>query len=314
MITMDFHHISVFPEEAVEGLAVKSDGIYVDCTLGGAGHAVSIASKLSVAGHLIGIDQDELAICNARGKLAAAAPKVTLVHDNFSNLAGILAGLGIEKVDGFLFDLGISSPQIDVAERGFSYIKDAPLDMRMDRRQGLTAAAIVNNYSAEELSRIFFEYGEERWGKRIAEFIVESRDKQPIKTTLELVSLIDKAIPKAVRQKHSGHSAKRIFQALRIAVNDELGILATSIETAVAHLAAHGRIAVITFHSLEDRAVKNTIKDLATGCICPSNVPICICNHKASIKICGKAQKPSREEMDFNPRARSAKLRVAEKI
>ena len=309
----DFHHVSVLPEETIEALCIRPNGIYVDCTLGGAGHAGRIAAKLSSEGHLIGIDQDELAIAAARERLADAACQVTLVHNNFRHLRDILAHKGVSKVDGILFDLGISSPQIDTAERGFSYMQDAPLDMRMDRRAVRSAYTVVNEYTAAELTEIFYDYGEERWAKRIAAFIEEERKSRPIETTGQLVAVIDRAVPKKVRAK-GGHPAKRIFQAIRIEVNEELTILADAIVDAAHTLRTGGRLAVITFHSLEDRIVKQTLKQLAQGCICPPHTPVCICSHTAELRLIGKARAASAAECAENSRAKSAKLRTAEKL
>lgn len=308
-----FHHVSVLPEETIEALSIRSNGIYVDCTLGGAGHAGRIASQLSAGGRLIGIDQDENAIAAASERLADVSCKVTLVRDNFRHLQDILAREGVSAVDGILFDLGISSPQIDTAERGFSYMQDAPLDMRMDRRAVRSAYTVVNEYTADELTEIFYTYGEERWAKRIAAFIAEERKSHPIETTGELVSVIDRAVPKQVRAK-GGHPAKRVFQAIRIEVNEELTILADALTDAVHALREGGRLAVITFHSLEDRIVKKTLKELARGCICPPQTPVCICGHAPELRLIGKARAPSAAECAANPRAKSAKLRVAEKL
>ena len=309
----DFHHVSVLPEETLAALRIRPDGIYVDCTLGGAGHAGRIAAQLSPAGHLIGIDQDEVAIDAAQERLVAVKCGVTLVHDNFRNLRAILEREGISSVDGILFDLGISSPQIDTAERGFSYMQDAPLDMRMDRRAAHSARTVVNEYTAEALREIFYTYGEERWAKRIAEFIIEERAQHPIETTGELVAVIDRAVPKAVRAQ-GGHPAKRVFQAIRIEVNEELTILADAMQDAVDMLSAGGRLAVITFHSLEDRIVKRALKQLAQGCICPPKTPVCICGHTPKVRLIGKARAASAAECAANPRAKSAKLRAAEKL
>ena len=309
----DFHHVSVLPEETLAALRIRPDGIYVDCTLGGAGHAGRIAAQLSPAGHLIGIDQDEVAIDAAQERLVAVKCGVTLVHDNFRNLRAILEREGISSVEGILFDLGISSPQIDTAERGFSYMQDAPLDMRMDRRAAHSARTVVNEYTAEALTEIFYTYGEERWAKRIAEFIIEERAQHPIETTGELVAVIDRAVPKAVRAQ-GGHPAKRVFQAIRIEVNEELTILADAMQDAVDMLSAGGRLAVITFHSLEDRIVKRTLKQLAQGCICPPKTPVCICGHTPKVRLTGKARAASAAECAANPRAKSAKLRAAEKL
>ncbi|WP_346687230.1 16S rRNA (cytosine(1402)-N(4))-methyltransferase RsmH [Megamonas hypermegale] len=311
---MEFEHISVLPQEVIAGLNIKPDGTYVDCTLGGAGHASRIAEKLNENGHLIGIDQDDDAIEVASSRLKPYKCKIDIVHSNFKNLEQVLKDLQIEFVDGFLFDLGVSSYQLDEADRGFSYMHDAPLDMRMDKTGKFSAYDVVNGYDEEKLNYIFKTYGEERWSKRIAQFIVEYRRENPIETTGQLVDIIRRAIPAAVRKKATGHPAKRIFQAIRIEVNNELGILEDTFRTAVSHLNSGGRIAVITFHSLEDRITKNVFKEMARGCICPPQLPVCVCHHKAQIKLCGKAIKPSNEEMEKNSRSKSAKLRIAEKL
>ena len=311
---MEFHHVSVMPEETIRGLLTDLSGIYVDCTLGGAGHSGRIAEQLTENGRIIGIDQDAEAIEAAGRHLAGSRCRVDIVHDNFRNLDAILEAQGAPLVDGVLFDLGVSSHQIDDAERGFSYMQDAPLDMRMDPNGLLTAEDIINDWEEDELNRIFHEYGEERWSKRIAQFIVEERSEKRIETTGELVDIICRAIPKAVRRAAGGHPAKRVFQAVRIAVNDELGILEKSFRAAVKHLKPGGRIAIITFHSLEDRIAKNTLRELARGCICPPELPVCVCNHKPEIKQIGKAVQPGKDEMAENPRSRSAKLRIAEKL
>lgn len=311
---MEFHHVSVMPEETIRGLLTDLSGIYVDCTLGGAGHSGRIAEQLTENGRIIGIDQDAEAIEAAGRHLAGSRCRVDIVHDNFRNLDAILEAQGAPLVDGVLFDLGVSSHQIDDAERGFSYMQDAPLDMRMDPNGLLTAEDIINDWEEDELNRIFHEYGEERWSKRIAQFIVEARSEKRIETTGELVDIICRAIPKAVRRAAGGHPAKRVFQAVRIAVNDELGILEQSFRAAVKHLKSGGRIAIITFHSLEDRIAKNTLRELARGCICPPELPVCVCNHKPEIKQIGKAVQPGKDEMAENPRSRSAKLRIAEKL
>ncbi|MBQ7516354.1 MAG: 16S rRNA (cytosine(1402)-N(4))-methyltransferase RsmH [Schwartzia sp.] len=309
-----FHHISVMPEETIRGLVTSRDGTYVDCTLGGAGHASRIVQHLSPAGRLIGIDQDAAAIAASRERLAGADCRVDIVPGNFRNLDGILAGLSVAAVDGVLFDLGVSSPQIDEAARGFSYMQDAPLDMRMDITASRSAFEVVNTYSEEALTRVFREYGEERWAKRIASFIVAARKKAPVETTGELVDIICRAVPKAVRRAAGGHPAKRVFQAIRIEVNDELTILEGALRAAVRHLKPGGRLAVITFHSLEDRITKNTLREMARGCICPPEIPVCICHHHPEIRLLGKAIVPGADETAQNPRARSAKLRLAEKI
>lgn len=311
---MEFEHVSVLPQEVIAGLNIKPDGTYVDCTLGGAGHASRIAEKLNENGHLIGIDQDDDAIEAASSRLKPYKCKIDIVHSNFKNLEQVLKDLQIEFVDGFLFDLGVSSYQLDEADRGFSYMHDAPLDMRMDKTKEFSAYNVVNEYDEDRLNYIFKTYGEERWSKRIAQFIVQYRREKPIETTGQLVDIIRRAIPAAVRKKATGHPAKRIFQAVRIEVNNELGILEDTFRAAVNHLNSGGRIAVITFHSLEDRITKNVFKEMARGCICPPQLPVCVCHHKAQVKLCGRAVKPSDEEMEKNSRSKSAKLRIAEKL
>lgn len=311
---MEFHHISVMLEETVKGLVTNKKGTYVDCTLGGAGHSRRIADMLDPAGRLIGIDQDEAAIAAAKERLCDVCCRVDIVHNNFRNLESILEKEQALLVDGVVFDLGVSSHQIDTAERGFSYIHDAPLDMRMDPEAKFSAHDVVNTYSEQELNRIFHDYGEERWSKRIAQFIVQARGEKPIETTGELVDIVCKAVPKAVRQAAGGHPAKRIFQAIRIEVNDELGILEQAFTTAVRHLKPGGRIAIITFHSLEDRIAKQVLRRLAQGCICPPELPICMCDHKPEIKIIGKPIQATSEELDHNSRSKSAKLRIVEKL
>lgn len=310
----NFHHISVMPEEVLHGLAVKPDGVYVDCTLGGAGHASRIASLLSERGRLIGIDQDEEAIAAARERLASFPCHIDIVHSNFRHLGDILERVDAPVVDGVLFDLGVSSHQLDTAERGFSYMQDAPLDMRMDESAPLSAYDVVNTYSEDDLDRIFHDYGEERWARRIAKFIVDARKEKPVETTGELVDIVCKAVPKAVRRAESGHPAKRIFQAIRIEVNDELGILEGAFRAAAAHLAPGGRLVIITFHSLEDRIAKNTLRELSRGCICPPELPVCICHHHPEVKLLVKGRKATKGELAENSRAKSAKLRVAEKL
>jgi 16S rRNA (cytosine1402-N4)-methyltransferase len=310
---MEFHHTSVLLNESVEALVTSRDGIYVDCTLGGAGHSTAIAGVLSERGWLIGIDQDPAAIKTAKDRLAGADCRVDIVQSNFRNLRGVLQELGIESIDGILFDLGVSSHQLDTPERGFSYMQDAPLDMRMDPEASLTAEQVVNHYSEQNLTEIITKYGEERWAKRIAQFIVKERAVKPIRTTYELVEVIKKAIPAAAR-RDGPHPAKRTFQAIRIEVNDELGILRSTFETAIDCLKTGGRICIITFHSLEDRIAKQTLSDAAKACICPKEIPICVCQNKPKIKLSRKPAAPSDEEVEKNPRARSAKLRVAEKV
>ena len=311
---MEFHHVSVMLEETVQGLVTDPAGTYVDCTLGGGGHSHRITELLAPEGRLVGLDQDEAAIKAASERLADAKCRVDIVHSNFRYLEKVLTDLGLEQVDGVVFDLGVSSHQIDTAERGFSYMQDAPLDMRMDPEASLSAYEVVNTYSQEELARIFHDYGEERWGKRIAEFIVKEREESPIKTTGELVEVICKAVPKAVRRASAGHPAKRIFQAIRIEVNDELGILENAFKTAVRFLKPGGRLAIITFHSLEDRIAKQTLKEMARGCVCPPEMPVCTCKHKPEIKLLGKPKQATKEELRDNSRSKSAKLRIAEKL
>ena len=306
---LNVYHVSVMASEVLTALNVKPSGIYVDCTLGGAGHAKKIAERLNASGKLIGIDQDADAIAAASENLSGL--NVEIVRDNFSNLDEILASLNIEKIDGVLFDLGVSSYQIDTASRGFSYMHDAPLDMRMDVTKNFSAFNVINEYDETALVKIFSEYGEEKFSKRIAKAIAAARKVSQVKTTGELVQIIERAVPKT---SDGGHPAKRVFQAVRIEVNHELEILSDSITAAVRRLKTGGRIAVITFHSLEDRIVKTTFKTLAQDCICPKSFPVCICGHHAEIKILGKAKTATTEEINKNSRAKSAKLRVAEKI
>ncbi|QYR20093.1 16S rRNA (cytosine(1402)-N(4))-methyltransferase RsmH [Paenibacillus sp. sptzw28] len=309
-----FQHITVLKEEAVDGLAVKADGIYVDCTLGGAGHSELIASRLGKGGRLIALDQDEWAHENARVRLAPFMDKVTLVKSNFRYLEQVLADLGIDSVDGILFDLGVSSPQLDEAERGFSYNHDAPLDMRMDREGVLTAGEIVNSWEERDISRILAIYGEERFARQIARKIIQAREQSPIETTGELVELIKMGIPAAARRT-GPHPAKRTFQALRIAVNDELGAEETALEQTVKALKSGGRASVITFHSLEDRICKHIFAKFVEKCTCPPDFPMCVCGGKGQLKLVNrKPIVPGEEELELNPRARSAKLRVAEKL
>ena len=308
---MNFEHKSVMLGEVLNALDVKPNGIYLDCTLGGGGHAKAIGERLSVNGRLIGLDQDDDAIKAATERLTGLACEVKIVRANFSELDKVLDSLGIDELDGALFDLGVSSHQIDTAQRGFSYIQDSPLDMRMDRRKALTARDVINRCDEDRLTKIFREYGEERFAKRIASVISRARKLSPIETTGQLARLIEQTIP---HTKHGGHPAKRVFQAVRIEVNGELEILADALKNAVNRLKSGGRLAVITFHSLEDRIAKETFRTLAQGCICPKNFPVCVCNHKAQVKILGKAQVPTPGEIEFNSRATSAKLRVVEKI
>lgn len=309
-----FQHVTVLGPEAVEALQVKPGGIYVDCTLGGGGHSFLIAQRLNQDGWLIGIDQDEEALERARQRLSSLKAKLTLVHNNFRNLAAILDSLQVEKVDGLLYDLGVSSPQLDQQERGFSYQKDAPLDMRMDQTRPLTAYDVVNTYGEEELADIIRRYGEERFYRRIARRIVERRRERPIQTTKELADLIKQSIPAKARET-GPHPAKRTFQAIRIAVNDELGALSQSLAQAVPLLKPGGRLVVITFHSLEDRICKQFFKEQSAPCTCPPGLPQCVCGKKPTLKIVTKKPiLPSPEEIEQNPRSRSAKMRVAEKI
>ncbi len=310
----EYKHVSVLRDESIQGLNIRPDGIYVDGTLGGAGHSSEICRRLSEGGRLIGIDQDEEAIENGKKRLAFASDRVTLVRDNFKNIDRVLNDLQIEKVDGILLDLGVSSHQLDEAERGFSYMQDAPLDMRMDQRQTKSAYEVVNTYSADELDRVLRDYGEERWSKRIAQFIVDARKEKPIQTTAELVGIIKNAIPKKARED-GPHPAKRSFQAIRIEVNGELEILEKAISDMTERLKTGGRICVITFHSLEDRIVKQAFKTLENPCICPKDFPVCVCGRKPKVKIITrKPIVPGEEELENNPRARSAKLRIAERI
>ena len=309
----EFYHVSVLLDECIQALNIKPDGIYVDGTLGGAGHSSQIAARLTT-GRLIGIDRDPKALKAAGERLAPYADRVTLVHSNFSQLDEVLDNLGIEGVDGILLDLGVSSPQLDEAERGFSYMADAPLDMRMNSEDSLTAHEVVNTWPKEELRRILYEYGEERYAPQIAAAIDRRRAEKPIETTLELVDVIRSAMPPAaLREKQ--HPAKRSFQAIRIAVNDELGAVGRVLEVAVPKLNRGGRLAIITFHSLEDRLVKNGMAANAKGCTCPPNFPVCICGNKPKVKLISKKPIVSgAEELERNPRARSAKLRVCEKL
>ena len=310
---MEFKHISVLLNECLEGLNIKENGTYVDCTLGGAGHSSHILEKLSSEGTLIGIDQDNDALRAAKEKLRDYS-NVKFVHNNFYNIDSILTSLNIPKVDGILMDLGVSSYQLDEGERGFSYMKDAPLDMRMDRDREFSAYEVVNTYSEEDLYRIIRDYGEEKFAKKIAKFIVDKRTDKPIETTLELVDIIKAAIPAKARRE-GPHPAKRTFQAIRIEVNGELAILNKAIEDGVEHLNKGGRMAIITFHSLEDRIVKLKYRELANPCTCPKEFPVCICGKKPLVKIIShKAIEPSKEEVEQNPRSRSAKLRILEKL
>lgn len=310
---MEFKHVSVLLNETVEGLNIKENGTYVDGTLGGAGHSSEILKKLNNTGRLIGIDQDREAL-NAAGQRLKNYNNVTFVHNNFHNIGEILEELDIECIDGIMMDLGVSSYQLDNEERGFSYMKEAKLDMRMDREQNFSAYDVVNKYPEEKIYKVIKEYGEEKFAKRIANNIVRAREEKSIDTTLELVDIIRKSIP-AKNQREGGHPAKRTFQAIRIEVNGELEILNKTIEDSVDKLKVGGRIAIITFHSLEDRIVKNKFKELEKPCTCPSDFPICVCGKKPKVKIITKKPiDPSEDEKDFNSRSNSAKLRIAERI
>lgn len=311
---MEFQHKSVLLQECIDALNIRPDGIYLDGTLGGAGHSSQIARRLTEGGRLIGVDRDRTALAAAKERLAPYADRVTLVHSNFAEIDAILDSLGIPAVDGMLFDLGVSSPQLDDASRGFSYMADAPLDMRMDKDDALTAGAVVNTWPQGELRRILYDYGEERYAPQIAAAICRAREKAPVETTLELVDIIRSAMPaQALREKQ--HPAKRSFQAIRIAVNDELGAVSRMMQAAVGRLNPGGRLAVITFHSLEDHIVKSEMQQAARGCTCPPEFPVCVCGKKPLVKLV--TRKPivsGPAELEENPRARSAKLRVAEKL
>ena len=313
MPEVDYGHKPVLLDECIEALAIRPDGIYVDGTLGRAGHSLEIVRRLTT-GRLIALDRDESALAAARIRLADYMDRVTLVHSNFSRLGEVLRGLGIDGADGMLFDLGVSSPQLDDAQRGFSYKQDAPLDMRMDTTAALTARELVNTASYEELRRILFEYGEERYAPAIARAICREREQMPIETTLQLADIIRSAMPgQALREKQ--HPAKRSFQAIRIAVNDELGELEPMLSAAEENLHPGGRLAVITFHSLEDRIVKRKLRELSTGCTCPPEFPVCVCGKKPKMELLTRKPIVSGEqELQENPRARSAKLRVARKL
>ncbi len=310
---MQFKHISVLLNEAIDGLAIRTDGIYVDATLGGGGHSFEIASRLSKKGVLIGIDRDKEAL-NAASERLSSFSNITYVHSNYNDIKSILSKEGIQSIDGAVIDLGVSSYQLDCAERGFSYMEDAPLDMRMDKSEPFSAYDVVNTYSKEKLTEIFYNYGEERFSKKVAELICESRQTSPVSTTLELVHIIKKAIPERFRQKGS-HPAKRVFQAIRIEVNNELEPLKNALSDFFDSLSSGGRLCVITFHSLEDRIVKQTFASFAKGCTCPSDFPICVCGNKPRGKvITSKPILPSEEELGINKRAKSAKLRIIEKL
>lgn len=311
---MEFHHVPVMLKECIDGLDIKADGIYVDCTVGGAGHSSEIAERLGENGRLIAVDKDADALMVAGERLSRFGKKVSFLHDDFKNLIQDLDIMKVDGVDGILIDLGVSSYQLDNAERGFSYMKDAPLDMRMDRSQYLTAFNIVNEFGASEIIKILFDYGEEKLAKRITENIVKFRSKQTIETTLQLAKIVEDSYPAATRFKY-GHPAKRTFQAIRIAVNDELGTLKESLKQMVLRLNRGGRMAVITFHSLEDRIVKTAFKELSTDCTCPADFPICVCGNKKEAELVNrKPILPSEDELKNNSRSQSAKLRIIQRL
>ena len=309
-----FKHLSVMLTEIVDMLDIREGGVYVDGTLGGGGHSQEILRRLGGTGHLYGIDRDNDALAAATARLGGAG-NFTAIKGNFHDVKALLSAQGVEKIDGMMIDLGVSSYQLDTAERGFSYHADAPLDMRMDQEQSLTAREIVNTWPKEELVRILRDYAEEKWAARIADIILEHRAKKPLETTADLVACVDAAIPKKVRLQDSGHSARRTFQALRIAVNDELEPLRAALEDMTDLLRPGGRLAVLTFHSLEDRIVKQTLRRLANPCTCPPKIPVCICGKKPVVRVLGGGGvKPSAEEIAVNARSRSAMLRGCEKL
>ena len=311
---MEFRHEPVMLSEVIRWMNVQPDGVYCDGTLGGGGHSEAILSASGGTAALYGIDRDEHAIC-AAGERLQRFPGFHAIHGNFHDAAELLKANGVEALDGVLLDLGVSSPQLDNPERGFSYHEDAPLDMRMDRSRGMTAAEFLNTAEEKEIMEVIRDYGEEKWAARIARIICEHRERKPMETTLDLVAAVDAAIPKAVRRKDDGHPARRTFQAVRIHINDELAPLEQALKDFVRMLKPGGRICVITFHSLEDRIVKHCLKTLEHPCVCPPKAPICTCGRKPEVKVLGGgAIAPSREEIDRNPRSRSAKLRVAEKL
>lgn len=312
--SINFSHKSVLLDECIEGLNIDPAGIYVDGTAGGGGHSLEIVKRLTEGGRLIAIDRDDAALIAASKRLADYSDRVTFVKSNFSDVADVCANLGIDSINGILMDLGVSSYQLDTPERGFSHNYDAPLDMRMDQNSPLDAYAVVNGYSKEQLKKIIYDYGEDKFAPRIANAIVNAREIKPIETTGELVSIIKSAIPAAARDG-GHHPAKRTFQAIRIEVNGELDAIEPAIDSAVKLLAPGGRVAIITFHSLEDRIVKQTYQKHAEGCTCPKNFPVCVCNKRPEVKIITrKPIVPSDRELEENPRSRSSKLRVAEKI
>jgi 16S rRNA (cytosine1402-N4)-methyltransferase len=311
---INFSHRSVLLDECIESLNIKPDGVYVDGTAGGGGHSLEIVKRLTGGGRLIAIDRDDAAIAAATERLSGYLDRVTFVRNNFSSAAEVCRELGIEAIDGILLDLGVSSYQLDTAERGFTHNVDAPLDMRMDRRGELDAYTVVNTYTAERLKKVIWEYGEERFAPKIAAAIVRHREQKPIESTGELVDIIKSAIPPSAREG-GHHPAKRTFQAIRIEVNGELDAIEPAIRKAKDIMRTGGRIVIITFHSLEDRIVKQTFADMASGCVCPRSLPVCVCGRKPEVKILTKKPiLPSEEEVEENPRSRSAKLRVAEKL
>ena len=311
---MEFNHYSVLLNETIENLNIKPDGIYVDGTLGGGGHAYQVASRLSEKGRLIGIDQDADAIAAAGERLKEFGDKITIIRSNYANMKEELHRIGVEKVDGIVLDLGVSSHQLDTPERGFSYHEDAPLDMRMDPSAPLSAYDVVNGYPAEALARIIREYGEERYAMRVANAIVREREKAPLDSTVRLAEIVKRAMPAPARREQQ-HPARRTFQALRMAVNDEIGELERFLDAILGRLKPGGRVAVISFHSLEDRVVKHRMKAWAQGCICPKHIPVCVCHHAPeALLVTPKPVCPSERELMLNPRAGSAKLRVAEKL
>lgn len=311
METKTDYHIPVLYKETLDNLVLNPDGVYVDCTLGGGGHSEGILTRLSDKGRLICIDQDQMAIDYAKERLKKYEGKFVIFKENFKNLDTVIYLAGYDKVDGILLDIGVSSKQLDDGERGFSYKYSARLDMRMDKNQSLSAYEVINEYSEEALVKIIFEYGEERYARKIAKWIVEDRVKKPIETTEELASLLIRAIP----GKNKKHPAKRTFQAIRIEVNKELDVLKEAIDKGVKMLKPKGRIGIITFHSLEDRIVKNHFRSLSIDCICPSEIPVCRCTHEASVKLITKKPiEPSKDELGDNKRAHSSKLRVCERL
>lgn len=312
---MEFSHIPVMAGEVIEALDISRGGIFIDCTAGGGGHSLEIAKRLPENSRLICLDRDDDAICAVRERLHDFKDRFTVVKSNFRNISSALDMLGIDKIDGAMWDLGVSSHQLDEGERGFSYTKEAPLDMRMDRVQAKSAYDVVNCYGEDEIKRILWEYGEERFAARIASFICERRAERPIETTTALAGIVSSAIPAAVRMKEAQNPARRTFQAIRIEVNGELDAIEPSLMAAVERMNPGGRLAVITFHSLEDRLVKETFKKLSTGCTCPPEFPVCVCGGHARIKLLNKKPVlPGDAEQEENPRSRSAKLRIAERI